>query len=81
MVLGDCVCGEECVCVCVCGWVGGWVVAPNTDSIVNEMALVRQNTNSVDLLRSGEGMCLLCQRHPVRTLWQTERRLGLLCGS
>ena len=46
------------------------------------MDLVGMDTNSsVDLFGSGEGLCLPCDCHILRTLWQTRRRLGLLCGS
>jgi len=54
-----------CVCVCVC------------------MCVVRRiMTSSVDVSRSGEGLRLLYDCHTfLGTLWQTERRLGLLCSS
>ena len=64
-----CVCVSSCtsdfVCVCVCGW----VEAPN------------RAINGWELMRFEEHVCLHCNHHSMRTLRQTDRRLGLLCTS
>ena len=77
MCMSVCVHAHVCVCVCVCGIVSlTKCVWHMCGTLVGTIT-----TSSVDLFRSGQGLCLHCDCHTLRTLWQAERRLGLLCSS
>ena len=82
-----------CVCVCVrvrvrvrvrvCVWVGGWVsecVRACVRACVRVGGWVGVGVGVLGV-GSDEGVCLHCDRIVLRILWQTERRLGLLCSS